>query len=108
MTTTRNTGCEDCGRKVTKAIHPTICPMCYDYAGWENTHQDELEHDADEHSTCPICHPELDKRFAEKKAGHTNTVAKTRTSHAGCKHIADSKARAACRKANTWNGTAWV
>lgn len=108
MTTTRNTtGCEDCGRKVNKAIHPTICEICYDYAGWENTHMDSPE-ETEGHDICPICHPELDKRAYTPKTGHTSTATRTHTSHAGCKHHADPKSRAACRKANTWNGTAWV
>jgi hypothetical protein len=113
MTTTRNTrGCEDCGRKVNNSIHPTLCQACYDYAGWENTHSDDA-HGTDNFTgvptdtdICPVCHPELAP--TAPKAGHTNTATKTHTSHAGCAHAATPKDRAACRKANTWNGTAWV
>lgn len=64
--------CEDCGRKVGKSGHPTLCPACYEYAQWENTHTDE-GHEAVADSTseeielmtgCPVCHPELDPRKA--------------------------------------------
>ena len=82
--------CEDCGRKVGKSGHPTLCEVCLDYAGWENTHSD-MGHeglknggaDADEFggadalaeavesmTLCPVCHPELDPRTA-KKAGRS-------------------------------------
>lgn len=63
--------CEDCGRKVGKSGHPTLCDRgCLDYAGWENTHSDS-GHDTDasapkdEMDQCPICHPELDPRTAK-------------------------------------------
>lgn len=58
--------CEDCGRKVGKSGHPTLCEICLDYAGWENTHQDG--HDGEDTETmaaCPVCHPELDARTAK-------------------------------------------
>lgn len=61
--------CEDCGRKVGKSGHPTLCTACFDYAGWENTHSDE-GHELDmveiEGNDCPVCHPELDPRTAVK------------------------------------------
>jgi hypothetical protein len=62
--------CEDCGRKVGKSGHPTLCTPCFDYAGWENTHSDS-GHDVDasapkaEMDECPVCHPELDPRKAK-------------------------------------------
>lgn len=68
-------GCEDCGRKTDKSVHPTLCPPCYDYAGWENTHSDN-DHEAladsndvaelEETKDCPVCRPELDPRTAPK------------------------------------------
>jgi hypothetical protein len=66
--------CEDCGRKVGKSGHPTLCTPCWDYAGWENTHSDAghatfiesgeaVTRDlAVEIAECPVCHPELDPR----------------------------------------------
>lgn len=66
--------CEDCGRKVGKSGHPTLCEPCYDYAGWENTHSDDA-HGTDgftgvpsDKDVCPVCHPELDRR-TERKTG---------------------------------------
>lgn len=58
--------CEDCGRKVGKSGHPTLCEPCYDYAGWENTHQDGHDDDEATAAACPVCHPELDPRTARK------------------------------------------
>jgi len=62
----RRGGCEDCGRRVNKNVHPDICEVCYDYAGWENTHQDG-DKGPEGHEACPICHPELDKRFTRRE-----------------------------------------
>lgn len=60
--------CEDCGkRRISKlVVGPNLCDVCYDYAGWENTHQDGDEGPED-HETCPICHPELDKRYVVRE-----------------------------------------
>lgn len=61
--------CEDCGRRVGKSGHPTLCTACYDYAGWENTHSDsghEGNPEAEDAEICPVCHPELDPRKAVK------------------------------------------
>ena len=69
--TTGKGTCEDCSRKVNKKIHPDLCPVCYDYAGWENTHNDAGHEaladsmdsaEAEETTDCPVCHPELDRR----------------------------------------------
>lgn len=60
--------CEDCGRKVGKSGHPTLCDRgCFDYAGWENTHSDEGHENGEGESQddCPVCHPELDPRSAK-------------------------------------------
>jgi|SRR5688500_7956470 len=102
----------------TEVKGPELCDVCYEYAGWENTHSDSGHDDpegsdvldlADEMSICPVCNPELDTRFnAKPKAGHTNTATHSRHPHTGCNHFATPKDRAACRKANTWNGEAWV
>jgi hypothetical protein len=83
-----------------------MCNYCYTEGGWENTHDDEGHEDGDD--CCWICHPELNPTRKGPKAGHTNTTTKTHTSHAGCSHRATPKDRAACRKANTWNGTRWI
>lgn len=105
-------------RPITKQVRgPETCDVCYDYDGWVNTHSD-ADHDNPEDmhpddvelmERCPICHPELDKRFeAKPKSGHTNTATHSRHPHTGCSHPATPKDRGACRKANTWNGEAWV
>lgn len=53
-----------------------MCIPCFDYAGWENTHDDD-GHDSDNlDDHCPVCHPERDPRHLTVKTGHTNTVAK--------------------------------
>lgn len=59
--------CEDCGRKVGKSGHPTLCEVCFDYAGWENTHSDanhdgEGNGESESDDECPVCRPELDRR----------------------------------------------
>jgi hypothetical protein len=103
--------CTDCGtrRQSTEVIGPELCDVCLRY--WEdvNTHSD-YGHDADSDvvsdeydatnarvNGCPVCYPQLDHRYT-KKAGHTNTVAKTRTSHQGHDHPHTPAARAMCRK----------
>lgn len=103
--------CTDCGvRKIdrtTDAADSHLCTPCFDYAGWENTHSDSGHDDpegsdttylANEMEICPVCNPELDPRNVKIRTGHTNTVAKTRTSHTGHSHDVTPKARAACRK----------
>ena len=60
--------CEDCGkRRISKlVVGPNLCDVCYDYAGWENTHQDG-DTGPEDHESCPICHPELDKRYVVRE-----------------------------------------
>lgn len=96
--------CTDCGtRRISQlVIGPELCDICLNYADHEIMHNDDghsegLEDDSFTMANCMICHPELDNR--KPKTGHTNTVAKTRTSHADCDHAVTPKARAACRKA---------
>lgn len=88
-----------------------LCNFCFTEGGWENTHSDE-GHDLDMVDTtdndCWICHPELNPARKPVRKGHTNTATKSNHSHAGCSHPATPKNRAACRKAHTWNGTAWA
>jgi hypothetical protein len=100
-----------------------MCNPCYAEGGWENTHSDG-GHDqilAGTHTTddaytisdmefCWICHPELNLAKVAPKAGHTNTAAKTRGSHAGHTHQVTPGARAMCRKSlaagnGPWDGT---
>lgn len=63
--------CEDCGRrfKASESGHPTLCEVCYDYAGWENTHNDE-GHEIAKEEGCPVCDPSLDPR-KPRKAGRS-------------------------------------
>jgi len=105
-------------RPITKEVKgPEVCDVCYEYAGWENTHSDHGHDDPEGMAPedielleiCPVCNPELDKRFeAKPQTGHTNTATHSRHPHTGCSHPATPKERAACRKANHWDGTAWV
>lgn len=62
---------------------------------WNDHHND---HDR-KPEECWICTPSLNLATLrdEPRKGHTNTVAKTRGSHDGCKHERTPKARAACR-----------
>lgn len=108
------TMCSDCGTRPVsthqRGAGGSLCQVCEDYAGWENEHNDNdhdnLTADDDEFeftTNCPVCHPELDNRV--KQTGHTNTAARTWTSHTGCNHPRNPKARAACRKAGGPTGT---
>lgn len=109
--TTRRTAriCTDCKRRPqdTSVIGPELCDVCLEYADVEIMHMDYADPHAEgpefgwrlAEADCPVCHPELDKRYVDVRKGHTNTVAKSRTSHAGHDHPATPKARAACRKA---------
>lgn len=111
--------CVDCEKR---SVSPeqrrnggVLCEECADWAGWENEHNDNCHDEINngdelaisqeqidgikEYMTnCPIClglpHPK--DTF---KAGHTNTVAKTYTSHAECGHARTPKAREICRRA---------
>lgn len=93
------------------------CTSCLTEAEWENMHSDNA-HDAyaagtwmpetiemgvelvDEMKQCWVCVPALNAASADynPRAGHTNTVAKSYTSHAGHGHLRTPEARAACRK----------
>lgn len=106
----RTGSCTDCHlRPIDRSvIGPELCTVCLDYADWENIHQDN---EVDEnHVICPICHPELDKRYT-KKTGHTNTATTgTHHSHAACDHAKTPAARGACRASHTWSDDAnrWI
>lgn len=97
--------CWDCKtRKVSKNARAGLCDVCLEYADHENTHTDDDHDNGNEvagypMADCMVCHPELDNRYYPRNTGHTNTIAKTRGSHAGCSHETTPKARAACRKA---------
>lgn len=129
MTTTRTPAsrtCRDCGtRRIDASNGVQLCGPCYDYAGMENGHSD-YGHDlvdaaagkkgwpeswtpttiiavAASMETCAVCHPDLDPRNVTARKGHTNTVAKTHTSHAGHNHPRTPRDRAICRKARAAN-----
>jgi hypothetical protein len=82
------------------------CNPCLTEAEYENEHSDNAHEDPiystdAERAACWICHPELNPNngsIEAPKAGHTNTVAKSYRSHAGCKHVRTPAARAVCRK----------
>jgi hypothetical protein len=100
------------------------CIECDTEGGWENTHSDSghdlinratatralTTEESEEIAGCWICYPELNEAQnpTPRRVGHTNTVARSHTSHAACTHPATPKDRATCRKAHTWTGTAWV
>lgn len=109
------TMCSDCNtRPVSSAQRGnggSLCELCEDYAGWENTHNDydhdgindgsaeATDHDTMDMANCPVCHPELDPRNRTPRASHHNTAPRSWNSHAGCNHHRTPAARAACRKA---------
>lgn len=100
-----------------------MCNPCYTEGGWENTHSDG-GHDAikagtfvaDNHTAmdmqiCWICNPEMNlaQKVTTPRTGHTNTVAKTRNSHAGHGHLHTPADRATCRRSiaagtGPWDG----
>ena len=86
--------------KVRKADPSTgeglFCLVCVELGGWENDHSDN-DHEGDEPSAnCWVCHPELIP--GDPRKGHTNTVAKTYSSHAACDHPRTPKHREICRR----------
>ena len=119
------TMCSDCGTRPVSAQQRgnggSLCQICEDYAGWENTHSDyghdailaEVEDKSGDPATylsdtdlveyqdtmpnCPVC--QNDNSHLVKRTGHTNTATRSHNSHAGCKHQRTPKDRAACRKA---------
>lgn len=120
--------CFDCGTRPQISGDSVLCEPCDEYAGWENAHSDHGHDDIDTYSLenthfttqaqvdayieytkadmtmCPVCHPELDTRSDTPRTGHTNTVAKTHTSHAGHNHPVTPAARAMCRKSMATTG----
>jgi hypothetical protein len=79
----------------------TMCNFCYTEGGWENEHNDNDHTDpdnADYAANCWICHEELNLAQRPVKVGHTNTVAKSHTSHAGHNHLRTPYYRSLCRK----------
>jgi hypothetical protein len=94
--------CTDCNTRPASKESPEgqLCIPCLRYAETENEHSD-YGHDEDgtaAHPDCPVCHPELDPRNDTPRTGHTNTIAKTYSSHAGCTHARTPKMREICRR----------
>ena len=85
-----------CGRRAANPMqvsgHQDLCERCFESWMMENDHND-YGHD-EPVADCPECGT-YDPRPAK---GHTNTRAKSRTSHAACEHPKTPKDRAACRK----------
>lgn len=111
MTTTRK--CQDCKSRPidtdTQGRDSTFCTVCYDYAGWGNTHSDEGHEILEDPSSqtlaemeeCPVCHPELDVRFAPvptRKGTRNKNASGPQFSHASCAHAKTKSARAKCRR----------
>lgn len=91
------------------------CNPCLTSAEWENVHSDyghegantgETDHMGYKLSECWVCCPDLDASQADHtpRTGHTNTVAKTRTSHAGHAHATTPQDRAICRRTMATTG----
>jgi hypothetical protein len=86
------------------------CTPCMTEAEWENVHSDSGHADEncvangwdtqDSVDACWVCHPELNEAAKDHtpRTGHTNTRAKSRTSHADHHHPRTPEARATCRK----------
>jgi len=76
-----------------------------------NEGQHEIAHDNGHEyipmSECWLCNPEMNEAAEEytPRKGHTNTVAKSRESHAGCTHPRTPLARARCRKVRAEHGS---
>lgn len=118
--TTKTRPCSLCKQRPrsTHVIGPDLCDPCHEYAGWENTHNDEA-HDEfnlteyaittgatidDLRANCPICN-DVPPPWTKENTVKTNTrPARTANpttshfSHAGCAHPRTPKDRAACRK----------
>lgn len=118
MTNTKR--CHDCQTHPidfsTQGRDSTYCTACYEYAGWENTHTDE-DHDprdADAHTLCPVCRPELDPRNGGSintpvsrpaQRGNKNAAGK-QESHKHCGHPLTKSARQRCRAQRKKNESA--
>lgn len=112
--TTNRRRCIDCSRVLTAANHVldtsqinTMCDDCYDYASWENTHQDE-GHDTDENrgliTDCPVCNGQGP---TDRSKPSNDVKAHTSRSHADCYdndlHPMTKEGRADCRKGKFHN-----
>jgi hypothetical protein len=104
MTTTRKAPatCIDCGRTLRSSNRSTtnrdMCEACFEYAGWENEHDDNAHDETGAVEGCPVCEGNAPTAPAPR-TGHTDTAPRSWSSHAGHDHPATAKARAACRKA---------
>lgn len=97
--------CNSCQtRPVASNNMAELCEACYEYAGWENQHEDD-NHDGGENLTdeCLVCHGE-DPATVEVVKGHSNGIKKSHTSHAECSHEKTKSARAKCRKERAVKG----
>jgi hypothetical protein len=96
--------CNSCKtRRVSSENMAELCDPCYEYGAWENQHNDD-NHEGGENLTdaCQVCHGTDPAEIAPK--GHSNGIAKSHTSHAGCKHEKTKSARAKCRKERAQKG----
>lgn len=107
MTTTRTASrrCPDCnvplraGRNYTPAQHSDLCDDCFDYAGWENHHDDNGHDDDTNDSDCRVCTGDQPVWHDAKAPKTADTKPQSWSSHKGHDHPSTPKARAACRKA---------
>jgi len=97
--------CNSCKtRRASSENMAELCNPCYEYAGWENQHQDD-NHDEGENLTpdCLVCHG-TDPAEIPVVKGHSNGIKKSHTSHAACKHPSTKADRAKCRKERAQKG----
>ena len=97
--------CNSCKtRRVSSDNMAELCTACYEYGAWENQHEDD-NHEGGENLTdeCMVCNGE-DPALVAPKKGHSNGIAKTHTSHAGCNHPRTKADRAKCRKERAQKG----
>lgn len=107
--------CEGCNIRpidfTTQGRDSWACALCFEYAGWENTHSDDMHEDpsnvgGEDTRECPVCNPELDTRFETgeiyvprsipAQRGNKNAAGK-QMSHAQCAHEPTKAARQRCR-----------
>lgn len=97
--------CSNCDTKVNRRDwmnQAELCAPCYDYAGWENTHDDEAhDEDGERHPGCPICY-EDEVATADAIIAAEDQTASTARSHAPCYeqglHRKNREGRAYCRQ----------
>lgn len=103
-----NTRCHTCPKRLTSrnatldtSTINRLCNDCYDYAGWENSHNDDDHTPDDADPGCPVCIKEFNMGDVIVHILHTSEdTGRKNRSHTACDHERTPAGRAACRKAN--------